>query len=135
MSTSNITYSNIGGLGPPGPRGPPGIGGPRGFQGSPGAQGPVGPTGDQGANISVLNDLNDVTISEPTDGQTLVYNSTTQQWENNLILHTTIDFSGVTEHTGATAAYLALGPNQLYLIPGDDCLRITAATGPADYND
>lgn len=34
------------------------------------------------SSISTLNDLTDVTISAPANGQVLTYNSTTSQWEN-----------------------------------------------------
>lgn len=117
-------------LGAPGPRGPKGYQGPQGPQGPPGNTGPQGPTGPQGDLANELNDFNDVYISNPQDGETLIYGTGTNSFINSKILHTTIDFSTVTEFTGATAAAEALGPNKFYLLEGDDCLRVTSATGP-----
>lgn len=125
MSTSFRNVQQT--MGIPGPRGARGPQGPQGLLGANGVTGPQGPTGLQGANIDELNDLADVIITSPIDGQTIVYNADTDQWENSLILHTTIDFSGVTEYTGSTAAFMDLGADQLYLLEGDDCLRITQA--------
>jgi len=47
-----------------------------------------------GSNVSTLqlNDLTDVTLATPLDGQTMVYNTTTSQWEN---VTTTVNTPGV----------------------------------------
>jgi len=116
-------------LGAPGPRGAKGFQGSQGAQGDIGAQGYQGETGPQGAIVEVLNDLADVVITNPQDGQTLIY-ATGIGFINGQLLHTSIDFSTVGEYLGSTAANEALGPNQLYLLTGDDCLRVTGVTGP-----
>lgn len=116
-------------LGAPGPRGAKGYQGAQGPQGDDGVQGPIGETGPQGDVVDELNDFQDVDITNPQDGETLIYGTGTNSFINSNLLHTTIDFSTVTEYTGATAAFFALGPHQFYLLEGDDCLRVTAATG------
>ena len=47
-----------------------------------GATGPTGPTGPTGGGATVLNDLTDVVITNPQDGDILVYNATTSKWVN-----------------------------------------------------
>lgn len=42
----------------------------------------AGSGGGGGGGSSTLSGLTDVDISNPTDGQTLVYNATTEKWEN-----------------------------------------------------
>jgi hypothetical protein len=42
----------------------------------------IAATGGGGGGASAINDLSDVTISSPSNGQVLKYNSTTSQWEN-----------------------------------------------------
>lgn len=116
-------------LGVPGPRGAKGYQGPQGPQGYPGVQGFQGYTGPQGDVVDELNDFQDVDITNPQDGETLIYGTGTNSFTNSFLLHTSIDFSTVTEFTGATAAFFALGPKQFYLLEGDDCLRVTASTG------
>lgn len=41
--------------------------------------------GGGGGGSSTLSGLTDVDISNPTDGQTLVYNATAQKWENRIM--------------------------------------------------
>lgn len=57
-----------------------GIQGPQGPQGIQGIQGERGPKGDPG--VSYLEELTDVSLSNPSNGQVLKYNSTTSKWEN-----------------------------------------------------
>lgn len=120
-------------LGAPGPRGFRGTQGIQGNQGPIGDTGPQGPTGAQGANISILNDLQDVVITDPENGQTLIFatgaGSDPDVWINGRIPHTSIDLSTLPSYSGSTAANEALGIDKPYLLIGDDCLRITEATG------
>lgn len=68
--------------------------------------------GGGGGGSSTLSGLTDVDISNPTDGQTLVYNATAQKWENgaggggvpDMIILTT-DYTGM--WTGATYSIIA----------------------------
>jgi hypothetical protein len=81
--------------GGPGPSAPTGPSGPdnatseevaaeakRGKTGKPGATGPTGPTGPGGGAAGPLDNLTDVVIASPTDGQVLVFNDETDRWEN-----------------------------------------------------
>lgn len=57
-----------------------GIQGPRGPQGIQGEQGIQGPKGDPG--VEFLEELNDVELTSPTEGQVLKFNATSEKWEN-----------------------------------------------------
>lgn len=51
-----------------------------------GSQGAIGYTGSAGSIGTVtLNDLNDINITSPEDGQSLTYNSSSGEWENSAI--------------------------------------------------
>lgn len=112
-------------LGAPGPRGFRGVQGVQGNQGPIGETGPQGPTGAQGANISILNDLEDVTVVDPENGQTLIYATGAERWENGRIPHTSLDLSTLPTYGSTGAAESALDTDKPYLLSGDDCLRIT----------
>lgn len=118
-------------LGAPGPRGYRGTQGVQGNQGPQGETGPQGVTGPQGANISILNDLEDVSITQTSleNGQTLIYDATEAVWTNGLVLHTALDLTTLPTYGSTGAANEALGADKPYLLAGDDCLRITEATG------
>lgn len=80
---------SAGPTGPAGPEGPEGPEGPAGADGAPGGIGPEGPkgdTGDPGApgepGSTLLAGLEDVTLVGLADGDVLIYNSTTGEWEN-----------------------------------------------------
>ena len=66
--------------GPQGPKGDTGETGAQGPKGDTGATGPQGPKGDPGS--TELTGLDDVDISNLTDGQGIFYNSTTEKFEN-----------------------------------------------------
>ena len=42
-------------------------------------------TSGSGSNVSSLNDLSDVSISSPSNGQSLLYNSTSNSWKNSTV--------------------------------------------------
>jgi hypothetical protein len=78
-SQGDTGYTGSQGLGFTGSRGEDGYVGADGAQGYTGSQGEVGYTGSAGA--AVLNDLTDVVLTSPSDGQVLKYNGTS--WVNS----------------------------------------------------
>lgn len=79
---------SAGAQGPAGAEGPVGPQGPAGPAGEAGAQGPQGPQGPAGP--ADFADLDDVEISNLADGDIVVFNSSSEKWEN-----TAADFSSV----------------------------------------
>ena len=69
----------VGPTGPTGPTGPQGDTGPTGADST--VEGPTGPTGPEGPSGSI-SILTDVTVTDPAEGQTLVYNGISGVWEN-----------------------------------------------------
>lgn len=67
--------------GPPGPAGPPGPPGEDGEPGPPGEDGEPGPPGEPGPVVP-LDDLTNVSIATPADGDFLSFNSTEGEWVN-----------------------------------------------------
>jgi hypothetical protein len=59
---------------------------------------------------SELNELTDVTISSPTDGQLLTYNSSTSQWENETLV---IPKPGLYAQTASGTAVTGIAPQTL----------------------
>jgi hypothetical protein len=59
---------------------------------------------------SELNELTDVTISSPTDGQLLTYNSSTSQWENETLV---IPKPGIYAQTASGTAVTGIAPGNL----------------------
>ena len=47
-----------------------------------GATGPTGPTGPAGGGAEDLDELTDVALTNPQDGDILVYNASTSSWVN-----------------------------------------------------
>lgn len=59
-----------------------------------------------GSNARLLSLLLDVNINSPTDGQGLVYNSTSQKWENGTISGGSVSFESVSSNLSAYDATL-----------------------------
>lgn len=58
--------------------------GPQGPTGATGATGPAGPTGPQGpSGGGSIATLSDVTLTSLSNGQSLVYDSTSAKWKNS----------------------------------------------------
>lgn len=85
--------------------------------------------GGGGGGSSTLSGLTDVDISNPSDGQTLVYDATSGKWENGsgsgggfTLLEGTYDNNAVTTNVNYAALYglLQTGIVILHFSPGDD---------------
>lgn len=80
--------------------------------------------GQAGAGVSQLNDLTDVTLVTPVDGESLIYNSATLQWENVLTAVTTpgtgrvlqVKFDRVPAVSGT--AQITIGPTDPLITEG-----------------
>jgi len=87
---------SAGAVGATGATGPQGDAGSAGSAGATGSTGPTGPAGDNGGlgatgatgpqgatgSVGALDDLTDVTITTPSDGQVLTYDDDTSTWVN-----------------------------------------------------
>lgn len=89
-----------------------------------------------------LNDLTDVTITSPNEGQTLYYDATTSQWINNSILEVddTATFGGIIVGEGITQPMITFpiqpdGVNAMYGIRGKSTIDDPWFVGAASTGD
>jgi hypothetical protein len=100
-----VIRSLVRNVGPPGPAGADGAPGAAGATGATGAAGPAGPTGATGpAGASTLDELSDVAITTPANGQALIRRAGT--FVNDALAQA--DITGLVSALGAKAAQTAL---------------------------
>lgn len=59
-------------------------------------------------NVNTLNDLTDVDLTSPQNGQVPIYNSTTQKWENSNVSASSVAYSNSSSGLSATNAQAAI---------------------------